>query len=138
MAGSVDKRGGLYEGKTPELGRPDLKDLIAPVGSFDPEKWGPRHNPEDGRKGYGWLGVLRRIDKPESVSTEISVGTNIDGKEMEIPLLVPTLNRQEVEHLLSTPEDKLSFDHPVMKSILDKAQAHAEHRVQSGLTPWKD
>jgi hypothetical protein len=141
MAGSVDlpgKQGGLYEGKSLTGTRPDLKDLTAPIGSYDPTKWGPRHNPADGRKGYGWLGVLRRIDNPNNVSTEISVGTNINGKDMEIPLLVPTLNRQEVEHLLSTPEDKLDFDHPVMQSILNKASTHAENQINNGLAPWKD
>lgn len=139
MAGSVKKKqGGLYNGAALETIRPDLSDLTAKPGSFKPSEWGMRHTPEDGRKGYGWLGVLRRLDDSESVSTEISVGSNVGGKEREIPLLVPTLTRSEVAHLLSTPEDQLDFKAPIMRSILDKASSHAATRLQQGLSVWRD
>ena len=139
MAGGVErKRGGLHEGAVLEGIRPDLSDLIAKPGTYKPSQWGTRHNADDGRKGYGWLGVLRRLDNPEAVSTEISVGTNINGKDMDIPLIVPTLNRAEVTHLLSTPEDKLDFDAPIMRGILDKATQHAAARAQQGLSAWRD
>lgn len=139
MAGSVKKKqGGLYNGAALEAIRPDLSDLTAKPGSYKPSEWGMRHTPEDGRKGYGWLGVLRRLDNPENVSTEISVGANIGGKEREIPLLVPTLTRSEVTHLLSTPEDQLDFKGPTMRRILDKAANHATTRFQQGLSAWRD
>lgn len=139
MDGSVEKkRGGLREGATPETIRTDLSDLLAKPGSYKPSQWGMRHNETDGRKGYGWLGVLRRTDNPEAVSTEISVGTNIDGKDMDIPLIVPTLSRKEVGYLLSTPEDKLNFDEPIMRGVLDKAHQHAASRLQQGLSVWRD
>lgn len=136
--GLKEKRGGLREGATPEAIRTDLSDLLAKPGTYKPSQWGMRHGKDDGRKGYGWLGVMRRVDNPDAVSTEISVGTNIDGKEMDIPLMVPTLGRQEVLHLLSTPEDQLDFDRPVMRSILDKAQRHATSRLRQGLSVWRD
>lgn len=139
MAGSVKKKqGGLYDGATIESIRPDLSDLTAKSGSYKPSEWGMRHAAGDGRKGYGWLGVLRRLDDPASVSTEISVGMNLGGKERDIPLLVPTLSRPEVVHLLSTPEDKLDFDAPIMRNIMDKAASHASSRLKRGQSVWRD
>lgn len=139
MAGRMKKtvkRGGLYEGQHPEGNRADLADLAAPAGSFNPSTWGMRHNPEDGRKGSGWLGVLRRIDDPKQVSTEIGITTNFDGKDMDIPLLVPTLSRPEVQHLLSN--EQLDFDHPLMQSITRKANDHALFRLKKGQSVWRD
>lgn len=82
---------------------------------------------EGGRaKGAGFLGPLKRPDG--SVSTEISIGVNIDGKEMEIPTLVPTLSRAEVETLLSLPDDA-----EMPESIVQKAVAFARERTKKGL-----
>jgi hypothetical protein len=54
----------------------------------------------DGRaKGRGFFGPLTRPDG--RVSTELSIGVSLDGQEVQIPLLVPTLTRAEVQKLLS-------------------------------------
>lgn len=55
---------------------------------------------EDGSaKGNGFFGVLKRPDG--KVSTELSVDMDFgEGKE-SFPLLVPTLNKKEIDHLLS-------------------------------------
>lgn len=73
-------------------------------------------------KGSGFLGVLKRPDG--GVSTEISIGVNINGKEMEIPTLVPTLNKDEIDSLLRG--DKPSRD------IVNKAIEHANKRLSEG------
>jgi hypothetical protein len=80
------------------------------------------------KKGVGYLGELKRPDG--KVSTEISVGVDFGNGETEIPLLVPTLSKDEIDHLLAgkkeTPE------------ILDKAVKHAIDRLKSGKSPFAD
>jgi len=79
---------------------------------------------QDGtRKGRGFFGELKRPDG--DISTEISVGVNIGGKEMEIPTLVPTLSPQEINYLLSGK--------PPTREIVDKAVMHARERMKAGL-----
>jgi len=77
-------------------------------------------------KGTGFLGELQRPDG--KVSTELSIGVVFDGKEMEIPTLIPTLEEEEVKYLLdggkSTPE------------IVQKAIEHAKSRMGTGKNPF--
>lgn len=75
------------------------------------------------RKGNGFLGALTRPDG--NVSSELSVGVNFDGKEMEIPSMVPTLTQQEIKHLLGGGE--------MTDAIVQKAVDHARMRMQHGL-----
>jgi hypothetical protein len=105
-----------------------------PAPQVDKSNWGKR---EDGsEKGTGWLGVLPRPDG--KVSTEISVGVEINGKETEIPTLVPTLTKEEINYLLSHDTEAHDlFDTPIGKSIMDKAIAHAEGRIAEGKSPFK-
>lgn len=78
------------------------------------------------QKGTGYFGALPAAGG--KVSTEISVGVNLGGKEMEIPTLVPTLTRPEIDHLLA--------GQPPTKEIVDKAVAHAKTRLASGKDPF--
>jgi len=79
-------------------------------------------------KGTGWLGELKRPDG--KVSTELSIGVEFDGKEREIPALVPTLIKPEIDHLLSgaKPTD----------AIVNKAVAFARQRISQGKSPFKE
>lgn len=96
----------------------DLKDT-----TVSPVSFGAR---ADGQpKGTGFLGALKRPDG--SVSTEMSVGVNLDGREMEIPTLVPTLNRAEVETLLNLPDGE-----PIPEPIMQKATEFARSRMEQG------
>ena len=93
----------------------------------DRSTWGNR--PDGTPKGAGFLGVLKRPDG--GISTELSIGVPIDGKETEIPTLVPTLDAKEKEWLLThEPTTKIP------ESILKKAVAHAEGRIKSGKSPF--
>jgi len=80
------------------------------------------------RKGNGYFGPLRAADG--SVMTELSVGVEIDGKQVEIPAIVPTLSRAELDHLLKTGEPT--------DAIVDKAVAHARKRIADGKNPFAD
>ena len=64
------------------------------------------------------------------VSSEITVGVNIGGQEMDIPTLVPTLSSEEISYLLGGGEPT--------PDIINKAVEHAIQRIQKGLSPFKD
>jgi hypothetical protein len=84
--------------------------------------WGTMPGGSEREKGPGFLGTLQRPDG--QVSSELSIGVEMDGKEIEIPSLVPTLTKDEVDHMLAgkKPTD----------AIVDKAVAHAKKRMAEG------
>ena len=101
-------------------------ELIIPKGDVEiiPSDWGTRADSTP--KGPGFLGTLQRPDR--KISTEISIGVKIGGKETEVPTLVPTLTQEEIAHLLGggTPT----------KEIVDKAVEHARKRISQGQSPF--
>ena len=87
--------------------------------------FGQRHSGE-GVKGKGYFGMLPHVGG--SFSSELSSEADINGKNTEHPLIVPTLNAAELQHLLSgndpTPE------------IYKKAQDYAAQRIDQGKSPF--
>jgi len=78
---------------------------------------------EDGTpKGDGFLGVLKRPDG--QVSSELSFSAEVNGKKIFAPLIVPTLTRQELDHLLGGGQPT--------QQIYDKAIQHALERQKAG------
>jgi hypothetical protein len=98
------------------------------TGLFEPKLSDvlPSNIPKVRQKGPGFWGTLTRPDK--GVSTEISIGVPIQGKETEVPTLVPTLTKKEIDYLLGggTPT----------QAIVDKAVEHAMKRLNLGLSPF--
>jgi hypothetical protein len=86
------------------------------------------------KKGDGYFGPLRRPGG--GVSTEISVGVGIDGKEVEIPLIVPTLTKQELDAVLRADPAKKDFFDRIPDTIIDKAYEHAVSRINQGKSPF--
>ncbi|MGL5937031.1 MAG: hypothetical protein ACRCZI_15575, partial [Cetobacterium sp.] len=86
--------------------------------------------PDGTAKGGGYFGELPRLDDKTQFSTELSSSYEIDGKEILLPLIVPTLNKAELNHLLSgkTPT----------RRIEDKAIDHALRRIRVGKSPFAD
>jgi len=85
--------------------------------------------PEDRVKGLGYFGQLKRPDG--MLSTELSAGVSgpeYGGKEIQIPLLVPTLTQDEINLLLSGGK--------VTEEIYRKAEEHARMRLSKGLDPF--
>ena len=80
----------------------------------------------DGQKAYGFFGKLVRPDG--GISTELSFDFDYGGKNIHAPLLVPTLGRQEIDHLLS--------GRPPTEEIYNKAIEHATQRIGKGMQPW--
>ena len=62
--------------------------------------------------------------------TEYSISLPINGKEMEIPSLVPTLTQQEIQMILNTGQ--------ITQGMMQKARDHAIMRMQQGLSPFAD
>jgi hypothetical protein len=81
------------------------------------------------KKGTGFLGPLKRPDG--MTMTEYSVGVNIDGKDVEIPTLVPTLTQDEIDSLLNLPDG----DKPP-RAIINKAIDHARNRIKNNKSPF--
>ena len=80
-------------------------------------------------KGPGYFGALKRPDG--MISTELSIGVTgpeYGNKETQIPLLVPTLTRNEIAYLLSGKEPT--------PEIIKKAEIHAQIRLSKGLSPF--
>jgi len=102
----------------------------APV---DKSNWAKRA--DGSTKGTGWLGLLKRPDG--NVSSEISVGVEIRGKETEIPLMVPGLTKSELDYLMTNNPEGKTFLSKMPPSIMNKAVAHAHKQITAGKSPFK-
>ena len=95
----------------------DLGQGVAPRGI--------RHSGE-GVKGKGYFGDLPQAEG--GISTELSAESEINGKVIEYPLLVPTLTASELKYLLSGNQPT--------EEIYTKAMQHAVERISKGLSPF--
>tara|TARA_R110000744_G_scaffold338027_4_gene443229 strand:- start:3069 stop:3422 length:354 start_codon:yes stop_codon:yes gene_type:complete len=82
-------------------------------------------------KGMGYFGELSLTGG--GVATEYSEGVNLGGKELEIPMLVPTLDKQELYEMIN---DIIPNNKPAPNSVFEKALQHAESRISKGLSPF--
>ena len=98
----------------------------------DPEQMDDSMYRPDGsvKSMKGYLGAMERQDG--TVSTEISAGFEIDGKEMDIPLMVPGLTKEEIDYLLTADIQGEDFFKNMPDSIPDKAIEHAKKRMKEG------
>ncbi len=110
-----------------------MPDGYAIEATPDRSKWDRRA--DGSRKGDGWLGVLKRRDG--RVSSEISVGVEIEGQETEIPLIVPTLKPQELRYLMENDPRNPDFQKRLPPSIMDKAVTFARRRLSQGKSPFR-
>lgn len=85
---------------------------------------------EDGTaKGAGYFGEIPHPGKSGVFSTELSIGVELDGQETQIPLLVPTLTRSEIDKVIAGKDDD---------AIVQKAVDHARKRMKQGKSPYAD
>jgi hypothetical protein len=83
------------------------------------------------QKGRGYLGTIR--DSQGRPMTEFSIGVGMDGRDIEIPTMVPTLDPAEIEYLRN-----MQAGTPMPQSIQQKAIEHAKMRMKQGLSPFHD
>jgi len=96
-------------------------------GSFDPKRVDPdKQRPDGSMKGSGWLGVHKTPSGSDV--TEYSVGIEIDGKQMDIPTMVPGLTKAEVEQVITAAE----YGEFPNRSVMDKAVSHARKMLAAG------
>ena len=84
-------------------------------------------------KGAGYFGEIPNPGNPGVYSTELSVGVNIGGKDMNIPMLVPTLSRKDIRDVLNAKNAD-----EIPESVVQKAVAHAKKRMSAGKSPYAD
>ncbi len=89
----------------------------------------------DGSKksARGFLGPVKN-NVEGGTMTEVSVGMEINGKEMEVPTMVPTLTKKEIETLANMKLEGNAKNIP--ESIIMKAKQHALQRIEQGLSPF--
>jgi len=114
--------------RLPYLANSDLDLRKYQSFGVDPTTFGNR--PSGEAKGVGYLGVLAR--PKGGVSSELSMGVNFDGKETEIPLMVPTLNQKELDWLMTNQPDPSK----IPETIKRKAVEHAVMRMKQGNSPF--
>jgi len=83
--------------------------------------------PDGSAKQSGFLGELKLPDG--GVATEYSVGVKINGKQMDIPTLVPTLTKSEVDMMVN---DIIPNRKRIPDSVMQKAADHAKSRLEQG------
>lgn len=79
--------------------------------------------PSGTTKGRGFFGELKRPDG--SISTELTAGFDFGDGEEDVPLLVPTLTKAQIDHLLSGKKPT--------EDIYDTAVKFAVGRKRAGM-----
>ena len=79
----------------------------------------------DAPKGLGYFGAVPNISG--DMSTELSVDSDINGKNVEYPLMVPTLSADDMQSVLSGNPSQEAYQ---------KALSHALYRQQQGQSPF--
>lgn len=87
--------------------------------------------PDGSTKGPGWLG--RQKSNSGKDMSEYSIGTEINGKEVDIPTFVPGLTQKEIDFLKTEPNVK-----DIPDSIFNKAKTHADKLISAGKSPFKE
>lgn len=113
--------------------RPDLPRTMQ---GLDRRSFGQRHDIASGAKGYGWLGPMQAMSG--GPMTEYS-STNAMGRDY--PQVVPTLNAEELQYLLSEPRGLPSIptrNRATDDSVYRKATEWAKLRGLQGMSPFID
>jgi hypothetical protein len=83
------------------------------------------------KSAQGFLGPFP--DQYGKMMTEQTIGVEIDGKEVQMPAIVPTTTPDEIELLAS---GNVNWQSPRGQLIQDKAVANYRDRVSRGLSPY--
>ena len=95
--------------------------------------------PDGAKKGKGFFGEIKRPDG--KVSTELSIGVNLGGKEVIIPTMVPSLTQAEVSHLLSgkyNPSAWQGVDDVISRKAIDFARQRQAQKKPYFATPEEE
>ena len=104
---------------------------IAGLEPIDETPRDPSMYRSDGSKksARGYLGPVKN-NVEGGTMTEVSIGVEINGEEIEVPAMVPTLTQAEVDTLANMRLEGNAKNIP--ESIKQKAVAHAKQRLKEG------
>jgi len=106
----------------------EISGLLPNQGGAQPTNYGTR---ADGtNKGSGFLGEIKLPNG--QIATEVSIGANINGKEVEIPTLVPALTAEQRDFIAKGGNPLTRQD------IVRTAIEHASKRIAAGLSPFNE
>ena len=106
----------------------EISGLLPNQGGAQPTNYGTR---ADGtKKGSGFLGEIKLPNG--QIATEVSIGVNINGKEVEIPTLVPALTAEQRDFIAKGGNPLTRQD------IVRTAIEHASKRIAAGLSPFNE
>ena len=107
--------------------------MPAPLSDITPAPERPQGLvPQPRQKGPGYFGELNLPGG--GVATEYSIGVNLDGKETEIPSLVPTLTEEELALMVN---DIIPNKKQIPKTIVNKAIIHAKQKIKEHIMKSK-
>ena len=113
-----------------EVPEREQKEVPAPYTDYEsvlPALDSSMYRKDGSRKSSsGYLGPQKNKVTGQTM-TEYTIGVQIDGKEVEIPSMVPGLTDKEVDAIKSGE---------VPDSVAVKAKAHAEQRIAEGQSPF--
>ena len=93
----------------------------------------------DGSKksARGFLGPIKNKVSGGTM-TEFSTDMQYQGKSIDIPTMVPTLSKSEIEYMRNMkPGAGWNLSKSQMeRSIVNKARAHAKKRLEAGKSPF--
>lgn len=89
--------------------------------------------PDGTQKEMGYFGELLSPVDSTLIFTEISIGLNINGTEMDVPSLVPTLTDSEVFFMVTEGYKDAS---KIPQAILAKVSDYAKQRISQGKSPF--
>lgn len=111
-------------------GTPSVQTMIA----NQKKDYGAR--PDGSKKGLGYLGEIKRPDG--TVMTEVTTGVNIDGKDIDIPVITPYATKSDLEYLKKSDIKSEDFYQKMPKGLMDRAVQHALDRQQAGKPVYAD
>ena len=95
-------------------------------GQREQGDWGLR---QDGtQKGNGWFGLLPSADGAHAVTSEQSLGFEVNGREVQMPSIVPTMTHQELQDAVA--------GNPITDTVARKAFDHGLSRLKLGKSPF--
>ena len=84
----------------------------------------------------GFLGPITNYISGGTM-TEFSTSIEVNGKEIEIPTMVPTLTYEEIAYLRTLiPGEGFNLKNPIEARIINKAKNHALKRLKEGKSPF--
>jgi hypothetical protein len=92
--------------------------------------------PDGTPKGTGWLGEIKRPDG--TVMTEVTTGVNLNGREVNIPLVTPKATKEDLEYLKSADVKGKDFYKNMPKGLMDRAVNHAVKQMKAGKPVYKN